>query len=401
VTPDKADAAPLRVLSIVPSMARRTGGPAKVLVDSTLAMAGRVDRTIFCTDAGAPAAAAHRPLDPAEMPAGAEHLDIQIFPTRRPRTLGYSPDLARCLRDRVGEFDLVTIHSLNLHPQLVAYRAARRAGVPYIVVPHGALDPWLRGRKRWRKRAADLLFQRRMLTDAAAVQFTTREEQLRSGWLLPRARVVPNGVNVAVDRASPEAVACLRRAWRLDEGELVILFLGRITAKKGVDVLIRAVAQAGGTAGARTQLVIVGPDDEGLTPKLIALSASLGIGERVRFAGPLYDDDKAAALAVADIWVLPSHTENFGNAVLEAMVAGAPVIISSEVNLARDVAEAAAGIVIAPTADALAGALTRVLSDAPLRARLCGAGARFAGRYSWTTVAGEVADFYQHAAGPR
>ncbi len=385
---------PLRVLSVIPSMAQRTGGPATVMVHSTIALGDRVERVIVCTDAGAPAAAAHRAVSVEDMPAGAERLDIRVFPTKQPRKIGYSPELGRFLRSEVRSFDLVTIHSLNLYPQYAAYRAAKREGVPYLIVPHGALDPWLRSQRRVRKAGADLIFQREMLERAPAIQYTTDEEGRRAGVANPRGFVVPNGVSFDAVAAPDGAGPRFRAEHGFASDELLVTFLGRIAAKKGLDILIRAFA-ASAVVG---RLQIVGPDDEGLTPQLRQVAADAGVAERVSFMGPLYEGERAAALAATDIWALTSHTENFGNAVVEAMAASCPVVVSSGVNIASDIATADAGIVVEATASSAAQGLSRLAEDPSLRAEVANRGKEFAERFAWPIVSAELLALYQATA---
>ena len=132
------------------------------------------------------------------------------------------------------------------------------------------------------------------------------------------------------------------------------MYLGRISHKKGLDLLIRAFAMVRRDAPT-ARLAIVGPDDEGLTPELRALAGNEGAAESIVFTGMLSGDAKRAALAAADVWVLPSHSENFGNAVVEALAAGRAAVISPAVNIAAEI-EAAGACVVAPLrAEAFAG----------------------------------------------
>src|ERR1700677_4970266 len=154
---------PLRVLSVVPSMARKTGGPAIAQVQATLAMDGEVERSIYCSDAAQPAATtSFKRLTSQDLARDADQIDVRIFPTRRPRRFAYSPALFRAIGQSISQFDLVTIHSLNLFPQLAAYIHASRTGTPYIVTPHGALDPWLRKNSPKQKAINNLLWQNKM-----------------------------------------------------------------------------------------------------------------------------------------------------------------------------------------------------------------------------------------------
>jgi glycosyltransferase involved in cell wall biosynthesis len=292
---------------------------------------------------------------------------------------------------------LVTIHSVNLFPQYAAFAAATRAGVPYIVTPHGSLDPWLATNSRLAKRVTNAVWQRRMLANAAAIHFTTEEEAQLAGELTASAPhlVVPNGIDLSrfAERLSGRSF----RARHLDgyDGQ-VVLFLGRIARKKGIDLLIEGFAAA--TRGADSLLVIAGPDDEALTGELSRLASTLGIAGRVRLIGPVYGQDQLAAFAAADIWALTSHTENFGNAVLEAMASGCAVLVSTEVNLARLIQEAGAGMVTGLSVDEIAVALQTLLTDPQRRNTLSARGRALARDFDWTIVAPELLAAYRDIA---
>ena len=142
-------------------------------------------------------------------------------------------------------------------------------------------------------------------------------------------------------------------------------------------------------------LVIVGPDDEGLVPTLKAQASAEGISARVRFLGPLYDEDRRAVLGAADIWALTSHTENFGNAVLEAMAAGLPVIVSTAVNTSPKIPAANAGLVTSLNIDEVAGHISTLLADPDKRRRLGSQATLFAEQYDWSQVAPRLVEMYQ------
>src|SRR5436190_15854742 len=140
----------MRVLHVVPSLASRTGGPASFVVESCRALAPLgVESTVFTTTIAGPASS--RSSRSGDLPPAAEDLDVQSFPLGRPARLVRSPALGRALTDHAGEFDVVHVHSLYLYTTFAAGRAAAGAGRPYVITPHGALDPWIRRRGRLRK----------------------------------------------------------------------------------------------------------------------------------------------------------------------------------------------------------------------------------------------------------
>lgn len=391
----------MRVLHVVPSLASRTGGPAVDVVESCLALRRcGVETTIFATDmAEPPSAKHHRRVSPSDLPVGAEDLDIRLLPARRPYRLAFSPALYRALGREVPRYDVVHIHSLFVFPQFAAYRQAVRHGIPYVVAPLGSLDPYLRRRGRLRKAVAHVLWQRGLLERASALHLRSEEEARLVADVAPAVRrvVVPNGIRCAEYQHLPSGRE-FRRRYLGGDDEPVVMNLGRVSYKKGLDILIRAFALVIRDVP-RCWLAIVGPDDEGLAPRLQALAEHEGVGSRVAFTGMLRGDDKLAALASADVWALPSHTENFGIVVVEALAVGLPTVISPAVNIAPDIAAADAGVICEPTPEAFAAEIVALLQDDGRRARLGARAREFAKRYDWAAVGPRLAEMYASVAG--
>jgi glycosyltransferase involved in cell wall biosynthesis len=394
----------MKILHVVPSLSLRIGGPAVSVVGSAHALRDLgVESTVLTTDmAEAVSSKRRRRVMPADLPPGADSLDVRILPARAPYRLAFSPGLQREVDRIAPRYDVVHIHMLFMHPQFAAYRAARRHGVPYIVSPCGALDPHLRSRSRVVKAVTDRVWQRDMLDGAAALHFKSEAEaalvaDMRLG---PPHVVVPNGVEWSIYQRLPPPGEFLRK-WSGGSKGPIVLSLGRLSHKKGLDVLIRAFAMvARQHEGAR--LVLAGPDDEDLAPSLRALATAEGVGASVVFSGMLAGVDKLAALAAADVWALPSHTENFGVAVVEAMAAGLPVVISPQVNIAHDVALAGAGVVCERTPRAFATEISALLCDSARRHALADRARSFARRYEWSAVAPQMVAMYERViAGAR
>lgn len=392
----------MRILNIVVGAAARTGGAIAFAGEAAVATsrAGGEAR-VFATDlALAPWGwmQKQRPVRPNELHPSLAHADFELFPTGFPRRLARSPALARALRTEVPKCDLVHIHNLWQHPQYAAFRAAREARVPYIVSPHGSLDPYLRRRGRFRKAVSSALWHRAMLEGAALIHVTTSSEMRLISDIAPNVPrvIVPCAVNTADFGALPPPQEFREGHLAGYSGPLVV-FLGRVTEKKGVDVLIKSFAHVLERQPAR--LAVVGPDDGGQRPRLERLAENSGIGSQVDFVGGLYGRDRLAALSAADVWALSSHTENFGIAVIEAMAAGCPVAVSREVNLADEVAEANAGLVADAEPRAFAAGLLKLLNDPELRRRLSRAGPEFAARYDWSEVTPRLLDMYRMAIG--
>jgi glycosyltransferase involved in cell wall biosynthesis len=392
----------VRILNVVVGASVRTGGATAFAAEAAVATsrAGGEAR-VFATDlALAPWGwmQRQRPIRPDELHPSLAPTDFELFPTRFPRRLARSPAMVRALRTEVPNCDVVHIHNLWQHPQYAAFRAAREAQVPYIVSPHGGLDPYLRRRGRFRKAVASALWHQAMLEGAALIHVTTSSEMRLISDIapdIPRV-IVPCAVDTADFGALPPPHEFRERHLAGYSGPLVV-FLGRVTEKKGVDVLIKSFAHVLEHQPAR--LAVVGPDDGGQRPRLERLAENSGIGSQVDFVGGLYGRDRLAALSAADVWALSSHTENFGIAVMEAMAAGCPVAISREINLAEEVAEANAGLVADAEPRAFAAGLLKLLGDPERRRSLSRAGREFAARYDWSEVTPRLLGMYRMAMG--
>ena len=258
---------------------------------------------------------------------------------------GWSGRLVPWLRERVWEFDGVFVHGLWQWQGAGTWRALRGMKTPYFLMPHGMLDPWFRTAwplKHLRKALYWRAVEQRVVRDAAAVVFTCEEER-RLGretfrpWSARREEIVSLGTVAPPGRAEDLRERFYARFPAL-RGERVLLFFGRLHEKKGCDLLIEAFRRV----APPMQLVLAGPcAHAGLLASLQGRAAGLA----VTFTGALYGEEKWGALAAAEVFVLPSHQENFGIAVAEALASGTPVLISDKVNIWRELAEDGAGLV--------------------------------------------------------
>ena len=234
-----------------------------------------------------------------------------------------------------------------------------------------------------------------MLDHAAALHVTTDQERDVIADIAPTVPrfVVPVGINMDEYDKQPHAPEFRRKHLNGHAGPM-ILFLGRVTFKKGLDVLLRGVASLKRDHD-DAMLAIVGPDDENLTPSLQAEATRLGISARVRFVGGLYGDEKLAALSSATIWVLPSHTENFGVSVLEAAAVGLPILVSPHVNIGNALVAAGAAVLTEVDPEALAKAMSEMLTDNAYRAELGLSARAVASSYDWSAVSPRLAQEYR------
>lgn len=348
----------MRILHLIASVDPKGGGPieyARIVADAH-ATAGH--ESVFVT------------LDnPADLNAfGFAHPVHATGPVRG--VLKSSQQFARTVAQQAARSDVAVVHGLWNHAAIGGYRALRNAGLPWVVFPHGMMDPYFRRIKpvkHWLKTLYWVLWQGRMLSGSKAVLFTCEEEQrlAKGGFPLHqeyRGKVVAfcsadQGLAAAEISTGQEALAAL---WPTADSRPYWLFLSRIHPKKAIDTLIVAYARLAVRPDC-PDLVIAGPDTMGWQAALQSLAAAQGVGERVHFPGMLGGATKAAAFAGAKAFVLPSHQENFGLVVAEALSVGTPVLLSDKVNIWREVVEAGAGLAEPDTVDGTARLLARFL----------------------------------------
>lgn len=318
------------------------------------------DVTVFTTSTDFPRGTLDVPL---MRPVAKDGYTIYYYPVSfRPYLFSYS--FFRGLDRRIEEFDIIHIHGLYRFPQAIAAYLARKRQIPYIVRPHGSLDPFLYHNKRHRrmKRLYERIIEFPSLNRATAIHYTTQEEQelVRELGLQVPGVLLPNGIHTKrFDLDGPRGV--FRRQHGL-ESKKVILFFGRINFKKGLDILVDAFALLAAEMD-DVHLVIAGPDNESYGKKVKRWLREKGVQDKVVFTGMLVDAEAQSVLRDADVFVLPSYSENFGNSVVEAMAMELPVVISDRVNIWREVDEANAGLIIGCNVDDLRRALQVLLQD--------------------------------------
>ena len=309
----------------------------------------------------------------------------------------YSKRLAQALWDRMesGAFDLIHAHEPWHYPGFVAFRAARTHNVPYVLSPHGALEAWCLRHKALKKSVYMKMIQGHILQSADAIHALTNEEMKRISELGYKTPVFvdPNGIDPAPFECLPDASEFLTAHPELS-GKRVILYMGRLHPKKGLNVLARSYASLFHTFK-DVALLVAGWDEVGTRKRMEAtLKASSALDGTV-FTGTLTGKDKLAALACADLFVLSSYAEGFSMAILETLAAGLPVVISKPCNF-PEVSEYGAGFVVEPNDASVTEAIRTLLSDDTLRARMGRNGRKLVReRYSWQSVAASMAGFYR------
>jgi glycosyltransferase involved in cell wall biosynthesis len=284
-------------------------------------------------------------------------------------TYRYSRRLAPWLSAQSARLAAIVVHGLWQYHGLAARRYAHRVGVPYFVYTHGMLDPWFKHTyplKHLKKSMYWPWAEYRVLSGAHAVLFTCEEERQLARRSFKRYRVTEAVVGLGIPEP-PGDSAGQRAAFGLRFPELrdrrFLLFLGRIHPKKGCDLLIEAFVHLAGQDEA-VHLVIAGPDQSGHQADLVRRARALGVAQRITWTGMIEGAIKWGAVRAAEALVLPSHQENFGVVVAEALACGVPTLISDRVNIWREVRAAGAGLV---AEDSIRGTTQMLLEWSGLR----------------------------------
>lgn len=382
----------LRILHVIPSVSRVHGGPshAMELMESALVDAGAGVTTVTTDDDGVGRRYA---VNPSQTAPGIHRLYFRKWT----EFYKFAPGVFYWIMRHARDFDVIHVHALFSFTSLAAGLAARLRGVPYIVRPLGTLNAYgVKQRRPWLKSVSIRLFERPLLANAAAVHFTSRAEcdEARATGIPMRAVIVPLGVR------PPESNDRLELPFRADADRKIVLFLSRLDPKKNVEGLLQAFSRVR-RSFPDALLVIAGGGAPAYVRGLKDLAAKLAIDDATIWTGHIDGRAKWGALMRADVFVLPSFSENFGIAVAEAIVAGRPCVVGRGVALAEAVAKAGAGLVTDPVPDDIADKIERLLGDEALRDQCGMAAAALAEEFSPTAMAGSLLEVYQSCASVR
>ena len=354
----------MRLLHVIASIRAAGGGPAEA-VRSLSAVHQREGHSVEV-------ASLDDPADP-EVARFPFHVHA-LGPARN--KYSFAPAFIPWLRQHRAHYDAVIVNGLWQYHSFGTWRALHGTATPYYVFPHGMLDPWFK-RSFPLKHAKKWLYwpwaDYRVLRDARAVLFTCEQEKLLApqSFALYRARAVVTGLGTTPPPPGVNASTFLADYPDLHNKRL-LLFMGRLHPKKGCDLLLEAYATTLASDPA-WRLVFAGPDSFGWQQTLQTRATALGIADRIVWTGMLRDSMKWSALAAAEVFILPSHQENFGIAVAESLACGVPVLISREVNIWREIESANAGLVAPDTLEGTISLLTRWRQASRSRARSHGA----------------------------
>lgn len=263
---------------------------------------------------------------------------------------GYTPHAVPWLKQHLPSYDLVFINCIWQYNAIAAYRALEPTNIPYGVFTHGMLDPYFKREfplKHIKKSIYWNLFLQPVLKNANAVLFTCEEEKILARQSFSRYQVRERVLTYGIFAPNLDLASATRdflEKWPNLRGKRLAITMGRVHPKKGIDILIEAFARSL-ARHPEWELVIAGPDQIGLQTELQALAKRLGVADRITWTGMIGGALKWGALAASEVFVLPSHQENFGIVVAEALACGLPVIISDKVNIWREIKEYEAGLI--------------------------------------------------------
>jgi glycosyltransferase involved in cell wall biosynthesis len=314
----------------------------------------------------------------------------------RYRSLSWNPAVKRFCRARLPNFDLAHIYGLYdfLGPSVAD--ACLKRKIPYVLEPIGMFVPIVRSLRL--KRIYHAVFGQRLFKGASAIVATSEQEveELVSGGVV-REKITLRRNGVEAPSSWPDR-GTFRQGRGIAKEAKVILFLGRLSEKKSPDMLLEAFASLSKETEEKTlHLVFAGPDEGGMQTRLADMAARLGVASQVQFTGAIFGEAKWAAYGDADVFVLPSQNENFGNTAAEAVAAGTPVVVTEQCGIAPLLADVA-GLVVPHDAGALARAIKAVTGDPELHARLAAGCSVVTARLGWEEPVREMEALYNKLA---
>jgi glycosyltransferase involved in cell wall biosynthesis len=392
----------VKILHVIPSVSPTLGGPTEVVLNLVKALREcGVDTEIATTNDNGPDQLV---LDvPLNQRVEYQQVPIWFLPrySHRMKEFIFSAALTSWLWQHIKEYDLLDIHYLFSYASTCAGTIARRQGTLYTVRAMGQLEPWALAQSRLKKQIYTLLIERHNLNRAAAIHCTSASEaeDVRNFGIKTPTITLPLGVNQPI--YLPEAKQKLHYLYGIPIETPVVLFLSRLHYKKRPDLLVRSLNQLA-ALNHNFHLILAGAGEPDYVDDLKNLIANCGLTSQTSFAGFVTGEDKQLLLQGSDIFVLPSFSENFGIAVAEAMAVGLPVVVTPGVQIAPEIAQVKAGLVVKGEEDAIANAMAQLLKSAPLRQQLGENGQRLVNsRYSWSAIAQTLTTAYQSILGSK
>jgi glycosyltransferase involved in cell wall biosynthesis len=390
----------MKVLHVIPSIAQVRGGPSQAILEMVRALQVKgVEAEIVTTNDNGT-----NLLDvPLQRCIDYEGVATRFFSRFSPkvepiREFAFSGQLTGWLWQNICKYDLLHVHAIFSYPSTIAMTIARLQRKPYLVRPLGQLCQWSLQQSHRKKQVYLKAIERSNLKGSQALHLTSRQEETEVSQLNLKVPnfILPHGLSIP-DRI-PDAPQKLRQLLKVAEDETVILFMSRVHPKKGLDYLIPALAKLDSHS---FTFVIAGNSSPEYESELDTLLNTLGIKHRIHRFGFVSGEIKNILLQGADLFALTSHSENFGVAVLEALAAGLPVLVTPGVALASVVAEHQLGYVAEMDIDAIASEIEHFLNNRQ-EAKAMGQNARQLVRqeYTWNSIATRLIDVYSSTVEP-
>ena len=385
----------LKVLHIIPSVSLARGGPSKAVIEMVSALRDNdVDAEIATTNDDAQNRL-DLPLNKQTNYNGAPVIFFNRFsPTISAiREFAYSNGFRKWLNKNIHRYDIIHVHAIFSFCSSYAMYLARKKNIPYIIRPIGQLEAWSLSQSKFRKQLYLKLIEKKNIVNANSIHFTAHSEQQQSLAALQNTfanQVIPLGINIAPE--IEDARQKMLSRWSLNPNVINLLFLSRLHPKKGLERLLNALSKAQGPA---FQLIIAGEGDDNYKKSLINLIKRLGLNEYCHLVGFVEGNDKQLLLQGSDLFILPSYSENFGIATLEAMASAMPVIISNEVALSTEIKKYNLGWVTDLNEEELRKSIEQALTSSQRYKEIGAAAKDFANKnFNWSTQANKLKKLY-------
>ncbi|AHJ28642.1 glycosyltransferase [Nodularia spumigena CS-584] len=382
----------MKILMVIPALGNVYGGPTKIVLE----LAESIAKLGISVDIIATNANGSTDLDvPLNQWTIKKYYRIQYFPYLNLLDYKFTGSMTKWLFENVTNYNIVHTNAIFSYPVLAAHWACKFRKIPYIATPHGMMEPWALAYKAWKKKLYFTLVEKPALQTANAMQMTasTEARHIKTLGLETSLVFVPNGIH-SIDFASLPSSDIFYQQFPETRNKILIIFLGRIDPKKGLDLLAPAFAQVY-EKFPETHLIVAGPDNTGFLPTAESYFIEAGCRDGVTFTGMLKGDIKYASLAAANIYVAPSYSEGFSMSVLEGMATGLPCVITTGCNF-PEAGTASAASIVDIDADQIANALIKFLQE-PILAKEMGDRARqfILENYTWDSIATKMLSIYQ------
>ncbi|MBD2081314.1 glycosyltransferase [Leptolyngbya sp. FACHB-17] len=393
----------MKILHVIPSLSPSMGGPPQVAMNLVWALQQLgVDAEILTTNHDG-ATELDVPLTQRvnyQFREDGATVPVWFMPFKRPalKEFLFSPAATRWLWQNAQNYDVLDNHYLFCYAPTCAAAIARWHRVPYTVRTMGQLTPWALSQRLVKKQVYAALIERRNLDRAAAIHCTapSEVEDVRNFGVDTPTLTLPLGVSPLIE--IEDARSLIHEKYQISDATPIVLFLSRLHPKKRPELLLQSLHHLA-SQGLSFHAILAGDGDPAYVKKLHTIAQSLNLSDRITFPGLVLGKLKDCLLQGADLFVLPSFSENFGIAVAEALNARLPVVITPGIQIAPEIEAADAGLVVEETVESLALAIEQLLMKPYLREKLGKNGQHLAqSRYSWQAIAQQLIPAYRAIA---